>query len=394
MSDAAALIPATVGELRDVLRAANSNRTSVEIVGGGTKAGIGFPGRVTQKISTRKFSQVIDYDAAELVITLGAGVLLADVEALLASHQQMLAFEPFEFASVTSDAARSTIGGVIGAGIAGSRRVSAGNVRDHLLGFTAVSGAGDEFKAGGRVVKNVTGFDVSKLMAGSWGQLAVLTEVTLKVIPRARAAVTLQIAGLTDDRAVAIMSRALRSRESVAAAACIPDADGDRSRVVLRLEGFGPSVDARVRSLRDLMGADTEIESLDESTADEMWSAVRGASALRGGADNTSLWRLCIPASSAVQVMTVTRSWQGQFIVDWGGGLIWAKLPISVAATAVRALAEQAVGHAMLVHAPLEYRVTTSALHPEVPGVAALARRVRAAFDPAGILDPARFAQH
>ena len=306
----------------------------------------------------------------------------------------MLAFDPFDFARLTGELSRrSTIGGVVASGFAGSRRVSAGSVRDHLLGFTAVSGNAEIFKAGGRVVKNVTGFDLPKLVTGSWGQLAVLTQLTLKVLPRPRTMLTLQLSGLDDARAIAVLMRAMRSPAAVAAAAYIPDRSGGESQTLLRLEGFGPSVEARATLLSDVL-ADlaTPPERVAAQMADALWSRIGCARIWDTAPQSETLWRFCGPATAALQIVTAIREQQGRCFVDWGGGLVWAHLPTSIDAPVLRELAERAAGHVMLVSAPASYRALVPALHPEPSAVAALSRRVRTAFDAASILDPDRFA--
>lgn len=390
MADAAILTPANQGELADLLAAACADRRPVEVVGGGTKSGIGRPRRLTQKISTAKLAGVVDYDPAELVLTVRPGEKLAAIETLLAGSSQMLAFEPFDFGPVFGEAAgASTIGGVVAAGIAGPRRLSAGNVRDHVLGFTAVSGAGQAFKAGGRVVKNVTGYDVSKLMAGSWGRLAVMTEMTLKVLPRPRAALTLALRGLALKDGARAMATALRSQADIAAAAFAP---GDASLMALRLEGSGPSVEARAFLLTNLLSDFGPVVRLEDGEASAFWSSVRDGSLLgRGGPDDV-LWRISGPISAGRAVAEATTMLGGQALLDWAGGLVWALAPAPVSEQ-VRVLAEDAGGHAMMARARDETRRTIPALHPEAPGVAALSARVKAVFDPNGILDPRRFSE-
>ncbi len=392
MSRIETIAPANVEELRQVVEAAIADRTPLEVVGGGTRHGIGHPGRNVTQIATRAFAGIIDYDPAELVITLGVGTPLAEVEALLASQGQMLAFDPFDFARLTGELSRrSTIGGVVASGFAGSRRVSAGSVRDHLLGFTAVSGNAEIFKAGGRVVKNVTGFDLPKLLTGSWGQLAVLTQLTLKVLPRPRTALTLQLSGLDDARALAVLMRAMRSQASVAAAAYIPDRSVGESQTLLRLEGFGASVEARAKLLSRVLDHFGEPQQVTAQMADALWSRIGCARIWDTDPQSETLWRFCVPATAALQIVAAIREQQGRCFVDWGGGLVWGHLPATSDASALRELAERAAGHVMLVSAPAAYRARVPALHPEPPGVAALSARVRAAFDATSILDPDRF---
>jgi glycolate oxidase FAD binding subunit len=385
------LEPRDEKEICDAVEDAAASDRKLEIVGGGSKRGIGNPARETLALSTAGLDKVIDYDPAELVLTVEPGVRLAEIETLLAGSNQMLAFEPYDFGAVTGgETGRSTIGGVVGAGVAGSRRVSAGGVRDHLLGFSAVNGRGEAFKAGGRVVKNVTGYDLSKLMAGSWGQLAVLTEMTLKVLPRPLVTRTLVMSGLTLKAAGAVMGRAMQSQAEVAAASHVPGYDGAAPTTAIRIEGFGPSVEARARMLTDLLSDIRRVETLKASEAEMHWSKVRDASLL-AASDRPSLWRICVPPARGAALLGGIATLDGEGLMDWAGGLVWARMPLSAPATFVRKMAEEAGGHAMLVEAPEAMRTGVPATHPEPAGVAAVSRRVREAFDPSGVFDPARF---
>lgn len=407
MPDPAILTPANEAELGDILASACADRRPVEVVGGGSKTGIGRPQRLAQKISTAQLAGVVDYDPAELVLTVRAGEPLAAIEALLAQSNQMLAFEPFDFGPIFGHAAgASTIGGVVAAGIAGSRRLSAGNVRDHVLGFTAVSGAGQSFKAGGRVVKNVTGYDVSKLMTGSWGRLAVMTQMTLKVMPRPRTTLTLALRGLSLAEGASALARALRSQADPAAAAFTPGSEtpesktpesktpGSEGLTVIRLEGSGPSIEARARLLGDLLADAGAVDRLDQGEAQRLWASVRdgswlGQGASEGGSDDV-LWRISAPLSAGGGVAEALAVLGGRSLLDWGGALVWALAPAG-ATSQIRSIAESAGGHAMMVRAPSAVRKLTPALHPETPGVTALSARVKAALDPHAILDPQRF---
>jgi glycolate oxidase FAD binding subunit len=324
------------------------------------------------------------------VLTVEPGVKLADIEALLAQHNQMLAFEPWDFAETSGgESGRSTIGGMIGAGLAGSRRISAGSVRDHVLGFHAVNGRGEAFKAGGRVVKNVTGYDLPKLIAGSWGQLCVLTQVTLKVLPRPMKARTLVLRGLKHAAAVDAMGRAMRAPADVAAASYVPADQDELSATTIRLEGFGPSIDARAQLLGGLLVDAGRIETMEAGAADAHWRRVR-AGLLPQAEQLPLLWRMIVPPAGGADALEGIERFGGLGMLDWAGGLIWAR-SVAEAAGVIREVAELAGGHAMLVAAPEHVCHDIPALHPEPSAVAALSRRVRAAFDPARIFDPQRF---
>lgn len=392
MAMAGALQPTDAKDICEAAAGAAASGRRLEVVGGGSKRSVGRPGRETVKLSTANLAKVVDYDPAELILTVEPGVRLSKIESLLAQHNQMLAFEPYDFAAVVGGVAgRSTVGGVVGAGLAGSRRVSAGGVRDHLLGFSAVNGRGQAFKAGGKVVKNVTGYDLSKVMAGSWGQLAVLTELTFKVLPKPPVARTLVLRGLAAEAAVSAMTLAMGSQAEVAAAAHLPAVDGKDAVTAIRIEGFGPSVDARQRMLVNLLSEIGRVDVLEAREADPHWAGIQNASHI-SAAGRPVLWRICIPPANGWRVVSGIAALGGIALLDWAGGLAWARVPASASADAVRALAGQAGGHAMLADAPEDTRAAVTALHPELPIVAALSKRVREAFDPAGVFDPQRFA--
>lgn len=338
--------------------------------------------RDAEIVPTDALAGVIAYEPAELVLTVGAGTPLAEIEALLAANGQMLAFDPFDHGALLGgEPGAATIGGVVAAGVSGSRRLSAGAARDHLLGFRAVSGRGELFVAGGKVVKNVTGYDVSKLMAGCWGRLALLVELSLKVLPAPRERASLVLEGLSDRAAIAAMARAMGGPFEVAAAAHFPRASG-RAATVLRVEGFGPSVDARLADLADALGGDAVRG--DEECA--LWAVPRMLEPLAGGA---LLWRIVVPPSAGAEIVEGLGRAASRWLYDWAGGLVW--LATDDPGAPVREVAERAGGHAMLVRAAPEIRARIPALHPEPPAVAALAQRIRRSFDPAGVFATARF---
>jgi glycolate oxidase FAD binding subunit len=384
------LQPADEREVCEAVAEAAAAGRALEIVGGGSKRGIGRPQRQTQQLSTSAFSRVIDYDPAELVLTVEPGVRLCELETLLAQSNQMLAFEPWDFAETTGGGARqSTIGGLVGSGLAGSRRISAGSVRDHMLGFHAVNGRGEAFKAGGNVVKNVTGYDLPKLMAGSWGQLCVLTRITLKALPRPMETRTLALRGLKHTAAVDAMGRAMRAPADVAAASYVPESGDETSLTAIRLEGFGPSIEARSRLLAGLLADVGRLDAMESNEADAHWRRVR-AGDVPQAEQLPLLWRMVVPPARGAEVLDGVERFGGAGMMDWAGGLIWAR-SVAEAVGVIREVAELAGGHAMLVSAPEDVRGDVPALNPEPPAVAALSRRVRAAFDPARIFDPQRF---
>jgi glycolate oxidase FAD binding subunit len=381
------LKPSSEHEVIDAIAGASAKGRRLEIRGGGSKTAFGAPERDADILDMSAFAAVIDYDPAELVLTTGAGAPLSVIQDLVASENQMLAFEPFDHAAIYGGpVGRTTIGGVIGAGVAGSRRLSAGAARDHLLGFKGVSGRAEAFVAGAKVVKNVTGYDLPKLMCGSWGRLAALTEVTLKVLPRGREQLTLMIEGLSPEAAHKVMARAMASNTGVSAAAHIPAAlGGGYALTAIRLEGFGPSVAARGAMLSAMAAPQTAFTA-PATAAESFWKSLRDLSPL---ADAETLWRVNVPPSGACSVVTALEPHGARWLFDWAGGLIW--LTADCDPLFVRAAAESGGGHAALVRAPADVRARVPVLHPPAPGVAALEKRVRRAFDPVGVFETGRF---
>lgn len=385
MATPAALRPTTPGELSDLIADAARREEKLAIIGGGTKAAIGAPCAAIP-LDMTGFSAVVDYDPAELVLTVGAGTKLSEIQALVAGEGQMLAFDPYDHGPLFGrPAGDSTIGGVVAAGVSGSLRLSQGAARDHLLGFTAVSGRAEPFVAGAKVVKNVTGYDLSKLVTGSWGRLVALTEVTLKVLPRAQMRTTRIFVGLSPDAAVGLMARAMGSQADIWAAAYLPDYQG-RCVTALRIQGFPASVSARAGMIDALVADMTlpgAVETLDEAACEALWTAMRTLSPLPA---NSPLWRIIVPANQAPALM---RSITGSWLLDWAGGLAW--LASDEDAAAVRRAVAQAGGHAALVRAGADMRAIVPAFQPQPAGVAALEARVRRAFDPAGVFETGRF---
>src|SRR6185369_11497589 len=265
---------------------------TLEIVGHGSKRGIGRAAQWDLSLDLSDLSGVTLYEPDELILSARAGTPIAEIEALLAAHNQELAFEPMDYAPLFGRTPGSgTIGGVLAANLSGPRRIKAGAARDHFLGFTAVSGRGETFKSGGRVVKNVTGYDLCKLMAGSWGTLAALTDVTVKVLPGAETEETVLVLGLDDAGAARAMNAAMGSANDVSGAAHFPaplaariQAEAGQAVTALRLEGVAPSVAHRRRALEALLRPFGEIAVLEEAPSRDVWRLIRNAMPFTGGA--------------------------------------------------------------------------------------------------------------
>jgi glycolate oxidase FAD binding subunit len=353
----------------------------LEILGGGTKRGIGAVIGAGRALSLSAMNAIIDYAPEEMVLTAQAGVRLSTLEKLVAAEGQMLPFEPPHLGRLLGAKGHATLGGTLAANLSGPRRIRAGAARDHFLGLEAVTGRGELMKAGGKVVKNVTGYDLSKLMAGSWGTLAVLTEVTIKMLPAARAETTLLIFGLDDARAGEAMVRAMNAPVEVSGAAHIPRATAERAPLkgelavtALRLEGFAASVAARADHLAAALKDFGRAERLDAAFSRDFWVQVREVEAF--WKDPRPLWRISVPPASGWRIGEAVA---GDRLYDWSGGLVWLASHADPRA-AVRALG----GHARL------YRGEGLAFEPLAGPLAALSARVKAAFDPASVLNPGR----
>ncbi len=395
-------------DVEEAVRAAIAGEQPLEIVGHGTKRMVGQPMATNALLDLSALNAVKSYEPNELIITVEAGAPLSDVKSLIDSKNQHFAFEPMNTATLLGTPEAGTIGGMIAAGLAGPRRIQAGAARDHLLGAHAVSGFGDSFKAGGRVVKNVTGYDLCKLLAGSWGTLAVMTEVTLKVMPRPESERTLVLRGLDDATANRAMTASLGSPFDVSGAAHVPksalrDAIGAlgglgsprEALTLVRLEGITASATHRAASLAGLLQRFGTAETIEDERSAAVWESVRDVEpfAAKGPLGAWPVWRIvCPPAAGAALGERLARETGGDVLYDWGGGLIWAAMPPKPDAQAalVRQRASAAGGHAMLLRGSEEMRRQVDVFHSASEGVAALSERVRQSFDPKSILNRGR----
>jgi len=375
--------PRSAEEIAAIVADCGASGRRIELVGGGTKASVGQPSEAELRLSTAGMDRVIDYQPGELVLTAEPGVRLAELERMTAAEGQMLAFEPPRWTSLLGASGEPTLGGVLGANLSGPRRIRAGAARDHFLGFQAVSGRGERFKAGGQVVKNVTGYDLMKLMAGSWGTLAVLTEVTIKVLPAPRTETTLLLFGLSDARAGEAAKAAMNGPFEVSGAAHLPSAAARRPPLgaelpttALRLEGFEASVTARAEALAAALKPFGRIDRLDAGHSRAFWAQIREVEAFAG--DPRPLWRLSLPPAGGWRA---AERLAGDMLYDWAGALVW--LLAESDAAAVQMAAEALGGQAM--------RLGGGGAFPPLTGpLAKLNARVKQAFDPLGVLNPGR----
>ncbi len=396
------LTPRDAADVVEILREAVEREAPLEILGHGSKRGLGRPVQASRTLDLSKLTGVSLYEPEELVLRAAAGTPLSTIAAALAEHRQHLAFEPGDWGPLYGFApGRGTFGGAIATNLAGPRRIKAGAARDHILGFTAVNGRGEAFKAGGRVMKNVTGYDVPKLMTGSYGTLAVLTEITVKVLPAAEATRTLLIAGLDDARAIAAMSEALGSAHEVSAAAHLPArsaalvsvgavAASGHAVTALRLDGPEPSVAYRVRALAERLTGYGETAVLDGTDSVALWAVLRDLP-LFAHEPARPLWRISVTPSEAPKLVgALSQRLDFDHFYDWGGGLVWLALPADADPAAEIVRAALAAGHATLIRADAGSRARVPVFQPQPPVLAELTRRIKESFDPLHLLNPGR----
>jgi glycolate oxidase FAD binding subunit len=409
--------PDNPDQLRDLLAWATSEQKAMEIVGTGSKRAVGRPMAADHVVELGGMAGISLYEPNELVMTASPATPIAEIEAALSENNQQLEFEPPDYGSLLasvsggqggsgarSNAPTGTLGGVISCNLSGPRRVKSGAARDHFLGFHAVSGRGEIFKSGGRVVKNVTGYDLSKLMAGSWGTLAAMTDVTVKVLPVPEKTRTALLIGADPARAVQAMIQAMQSPHEVSGAAWLPTSLASGSGVeliagqkgsvaALRVEGPGPSAEYRCRALREMLAEFGATEELHSTNSIAFWREVRDVMPFSSPGDDRAVWKLSAPPASASGLVGELTAIEGaEAFLDWSGGLVWLALPAGIDASheAVRAAVDRTTGHATLFRAPEEIRRNVPVFPPQPGAKTMLAQRVKAAFDPKGILNPGR----
>ncbi|MDA0239402.1 MAG: glycolate oxidase subunit GlcE [Proteobacteria bacterium] len=402
MSDT--LSPTTTDEVLDTVRAAIADEAPLQVLGRGTKAALGRPVAAPRTIQLSGLSGIAYYEPRELVLTAAAGTPLAEIEAALQAEGQHLPFEPCNLDRLLGgEPDAGTLGGAISANLSGPRRFYAGGARDHFLGFEAVSGRGEIFKSGGRVIKNVTGFDLSKLIAGSFGTLGIMTEVSLKVLPAPETTRTLLLPG--DDLAAACqyLSAALKSPHAVNGAAHLPAAAAGRSTVgyvagmrsgvtALRVEGHRPSVEARLAGLRTLFQDIDQTEELHSHNSAKLWREI-GKGTLLTQNPESQVWRLSLPPTNAASAIgALSEQMDIEFSADWGGGLLWIAIPAQAdaAQAAMFKATEQYGGHATLIRADETVRAAVPVFQPLSPPLMDITGRLKGNFDPHRILNPGK----
>ncbi|WP_347341936.1 FAD-binding protein [Bradyrhizobium sp. YCK136] len=375
-----------------------------EVVAGDSKRALGRSTMAEHTLDVSQICRIIDYEPAELILTARPGTPLVTIQAELEAKGQMLAFEPPNWRSLLQSTGEPTLGGTLACNLAGPRRVRAGAARDFLLGFSAVNGRGEVWKAGGKVVKNVTGFDMCKLQAGAFGTLSVLTEMTLKVSPRPEVENTLLLPGLADEIAIEVMAAALNSRFEISSVAHLPAAAARRSETsavsngkgavtAVRLEGPRPSVAYRAEALEKKFGHGTRLLGPESAY---LWNEIGEVRPLLPRGPRV-VWRLCpTPSSAALIVANVCAKLSSvDALYDWGGGQVWLSIDadeagLDAGAAVVRGAMRRSGGNSTLVVASAQTRERVAVFDPLEGPIADLTLRIKRGFDPQGVLNGGR----
>lgn len=381
------LTPADEAGIAAAIAAAHAAREPIAIEGNGSKRGLLRPVQAARTLSTRNLSGITLYRPSELVLSARAGTPIPEIEAALAEKGQHLIAEPPDTRALFGSDRPATLGGIVAANLSGPRRVAWGAMRDHVLGIRFVNGAGEVLRSGGRVLKNVTGLDLCKLLAGSYGTLGVMTEITLKVLPAPEATATLLVAVPDVATGVRALSAGLGSPFGVSGAAVVP---GEPVLAALRIEDFAPSVAYRTERLQEALAAFGAMTVLDGEASRGFWREVRDAAPLAARAEE-AVWRISVRPSAGPAVEQAATALGGRALLDWGGGLAWVAAPATAEAhAALAAAAGVSGGTSTLFRAPEALRLAVAVLPEEPAPLAAIARRVKAALDPVGILNPGR----
>lgn len=390
--------PDNLNEMLSVIAEAMADGTPLSVSGCASKSDWGYAIADSRPVSVDRWAGIIDYQPDELILTVRAGTPMTEINETLADKNQMLGFEPPDpsvlFAK-TDLSNKGSIGGVLATNSSGSRRLTAGAARDFLLGFEAASGRGERFRSGGKVVKNVTGYDLSKLICGSFGTLAIMDELTLKTLPRPEASKSVLIPAADLATAVQHIAAILATPHEPSAAAILPSDIAalagfgyGQMLAVIRFEGFAISVNDRVNAVLSLY---PDGDSIDDAASQTLWQAIGDTALLADAAGD--IWKLsCAPSAAPLVINALPDEWPLRYYADWAGGLLWLDVPTGdVAGTILRqVLADHGGGFAQLIRDAGNTRSLVPPFQPLPSPQLALHKRIKAAFDPKGILNPGR----
>ena len=398
------LIPHVKQEVLDIVRAAVNDQKSIDVIGLGSKRLWGRPNETIELMDLSRLSQVTLYEPQELVLTADAGTPIKDIQEILAENNQQLAFEPPDLSLLYGGRkGPGTLGGIIATNLSGPRRIQSGAARDFCLGFDAISGRGEEFKSGGRVVKNVTGFDLAKLLSGSFGTLAIMVSITIKVLPIPEKTRTVLIFGLDDKLGIQALSETLQGPFEVNAAAQLPTEIIKNSRVSLvndrsmsvtavRFQGPAKSVMARTEGVKNLWRSYGEVEELHSHNSAILWNEIGNVGSLLSNKTD-QIWRISLPPSEGANFLVEIRTIiDCRAYFDWGGGLIWlaAEGNLIEVGSVIRSALMSIGGHATLMRGSANLRLMSDVFQPQTPILRRLTKSIKDNFEPARVLNPDR----
>ncbi len=330
------LKPSNENDLQEIIKYCYKKDLPIEIVGTGTKNQIGKKLQCAKILDMSNISGILEYKPEELYITVKAGTPIKTVQDELRKNNQHLAFEPINFSQLfKKDSNEGTIGGTLSCNFSGSRRFKVGSARDHILGFKGYNGKGEKIKSGGTVVKNVTGYDLSKLVTGSFGTLLILSEITLKVLPLQTDTKTIIVSGLALEHSMGVMGSAMDSSNDPSGAVFYPsnfrnnfvfnDLTHPGSITAIRVEGTKTSTEERINNLiEDLSLIDKNITVLDNTQSEIFWEDTRNLKVF--SKNQKSLLRAVIPASETINLINRLKTFHPSYFIDWGGSLVWLEL--------------------------------------------------------------------
>ena len=390
MSD---LMPASEAELVSMVQQAMSDATPLLVQGNGTRSGLGRTVQSATTLSTSNLSGITLMEPAEMVFSAKAGTPVSVVEAALAEHGQALTFEPMDHRRLYGTDKEPTIGAVAAGNISGPRRIIAGAARDSLIGVRFVNGKGELIKNGGRVMKNVTGLDLVKLLSGSWGTLGILSEVTFKVLPKPIHSATLQFSNLADDKAIAALCEAMKSQFEASGAAHLPAGlNGEQAKTLIRLEGFETQLRYRLDQMAKHLSEFGKAAEISEAESAVLWQGIRDCGPLADPSDH-AVWKISVaPTKGADFMARFASTHDTRYYFDWSGGLIWLAIDpqthADAGASALRELLAETGGHATLIRGPADLRSGIEVFQPQPAAVMRITSQIKNTFDPQNIFNP------
>ena len=388
-------------EIQQIIKFCYKKNLPIEIVGNQSKLDIGKKMQCAKTLDMSKFSGIIDYKPEELYIKVKAGTPLNFVREELKKNKQHLAFEPVNFSKIfKKNSNEGTVGGTLSCNFSGSRRFKVGSARDHILGFKGFNGKGEKIKSGGTVVKNVTGYDLSKLITGSFGTLLAISELTLKVLPLESETKTIIVSELSLEHAIGIMGSAIASSNDPSGAVYYPgnlrnnfvfnDLTHPGSITAIRVEGTKISTEQRINNLtKELVLEDKKLTILDSTQSEIFWEDTRSLKAI--STNDQNILRAVVPPSETVNLLNRLKTFHPNYFLDWGGSLIWLELDYlsSQKIDQIRDRILKANGYLTVIKSPENVK-SSSEIFTIDPIKFKISQNIKKSFDPKRIFNPGK----